>query len=106
MRHLRGYLAATPPLKLAVYSARSSQADGIQSMRSWIDHHDAATRRPEDEPLVVQLLFPHYKPAARVYIDDRAIRFEGKFPSLDELIYAFRVWNEADKIGSRRILQV
>ena len=106
MRHLRGYLAATPPLKLAVYSARSSQADGIQSMRSWIDHHDAATRRPEDEPLVDQLLFPHYKPAARVYIDDRAIRFEGKFPSLDELIYAFRVWNEADKIGSRRILQV
>ena len=51
---------------------------------SWIDHHDAATQHPEHEPLVDQLLFPHYKPAAKVYLDDRAIRFEGKFPSVDD----------------------
>ena len=94
---LRGYLAARPPLKLAIYSARSAQADGIQSMRSWIDTHDAATRHPENEPLVDQLLFPHYKPAAKVYLDDRAIRFEGRFPSVHELTRAFRVWNDSDK---------
>ena len=94
---LRTYLAATPPLTLAIYSARSAQADGIQSMRSWIDKHDAATRHPEHEPLVDQLLFPHYKPAAKVYLDDRAVRFEGKFPSIVELIYSFRVWNDSDK---------
>ena len=97
---LRGYLAATPPLTLAIYSARSAQADGIQSMHSWIDTHDAAIRRPDQEPLVDQLLFPHYKPAAKVYLDDRAIRFEGKFPSIDDLIYSFRVWNESAKKGA------
>lgn len=96
---LRSWLAATPPLILAVYSARSAQADGIQSMCSWIDHHDAATRHPDTSPLVDSLLFPSYKPAAKVYLDDRAIRFEGQFPSVDELIRAFRVWNDADKKG-------
>ena len=97
---LRTYLAATPPLTLAIYSARSAQADGIQSMHSWIDTHDAATRHPEHEPLVDSLLFPHYKPAAKVYLDDRGVRFEGKFPSIDDLIYSFRVWNESAKKGA------
>ena len=99
---LRSYLAAT--LKLAVHSARSAQADGIQAMHSWIDHHDAATRRPEDEPLVDQLLFPFHKPAAKVYLDDRGLRFTGKFPSVDELMRSFRVWNEADKLGAKRLI--
>lgn len=96
---LRGYLSATPPLTIAIYSARSAQADGIQSMRSWIDHHDAASRRPDQAPLVDSLLFPHHKPAALVYLDDRAMRFDGQFPSVDE-IRLFRVWNEADKKGT------
>ena len=98
---LRSYLADTPPLVLAIYSARSAQADGIQSMRSWIETHDAATRHPEDStPLVDMLLFPHYKPAAKVYLDDRAFRFEGRFPSIHELRIAFRVWNESAKKGA------
>lgn len=96
---LRGYLAHNPPLVLAIYSARSSQADGIQSMYSWIDHHDAAIRRPDQEPLVDSLLFPYHKPAAKVYLDDRGVRFNGKFPSADELIRSFRVWNESEKRG-------
>lgn len=90
---LRGYLSATPPLTIAVYSSRSTQADGIQSMRSWIDHHDAATRRPDQAPIVDSLLFPHHQPVAHVYLNDRAMGFRGEFPSVDA-IRAFRVWNE------------
>ena len=92
---LRRYVAAG--LKVAVHSARSAQADGILSMYSWIDHHDAATRHPENLPLVDALLFPVHKPAARyITIDDHGVPFDGTFPSVDE-IRAFKVWNAADQ---------
>ena len=41
-----------------------------------------------------------------VYLDDRGIQFDGKFPSVDDLIYAFRVWNDADNIGTKRLLLI
>ena len=94
---LRGYLAADMPLSLAVYSARSAQPDGRIAMRAWIERHDAEERRPDQAPLVDQLVFPVYKPAAKVYLDDRGLRFEGTFPSVDELIANFGVWNDAEK---------
>ena len=97
----RGYLARK--LKLAVHSARSTQADGILAMRSWIETHDAEIRRPDQAPIVDELLFPFHKPAAKVYLDDRGIRFEGKFPSADDLIRKFSVWNEGQK-NVRRLI--
>ena len=101
---LRGYLSVNVgvgmtevPLVVAVHSARSAQADGIQAMRSWIEANDEATRQPHHPPLVDQLLFPFHKPAAKVYLDDRGIRFEGTFPTAEELIHKFQVWNDAEK---------
>ena len=98
---LHGYLSATPPLSVAIHSSRSVQKDGILSMRAWIDHHDAAIRRPDQAPIVDSLLFPFHKPAASVYLDDRGVRFDGTFPSVVE-IRSLRVWNEKEK--SRLIL--
>lgn len=100
---VRGYLSATPPLTIAVHSARSAQADGILAMRSWIDRYDTETRRPDQAPLVDELRFPFHKPAAKVYLDDRGVRFTGEFPSANDLIHQFSVWNEADKKGRRLI---
>lgn len=98
---LRGYVAAG--LVVAIHSARSAQADGILSMHSWLDHHDAATRRPENPPLVDALLFPVHKPAARyITIDDHGVAFDGTFPSVND-IRSFRVWNESDKTRKRII---
>ena len=68
-------------------------------MHAWMDTHDTDSRRPDQAPLVDQILFPFHKPAAKVYLDDRGVRFEGKFPSVDEMIRSFRVWNETEKAG-------
>ena len=40
------------------------------------------------------------KPRAKVYIDDRGYRFEGTFPSVDELD-AMDVWNRNDRTKAR-----
>ena len=100
---IRTYFAATPPLSVAVYSARSVQANGINAMRSWIEMHDEYIRRPDDTPLVNSLLFPTHKPAARLYVDDRGYQFTGELPSIDE-IKRFTPWNKKGKITHRSII--
>lgn len=100
---LRGYVSAK--LKVAIHSARSAQADGIQTMYSYIDHYDAVDRNPLNLPLVDSLLFPVHKPAARyITIDDHGVPFDGTFPSVED-IRSFWVWNEGDKTR-KRILEV
>ena len=41
-----------------------------------------------------ELHFPWFKPAAMVTIDDRAMTFNGTWPSMAE-IAAFKPWNKA-----------
>ena len=80
------YLAAG--LSVAVHSTRSSEEIGRQAIKDYIRKHDP------DDCLVDQLLFPIYKPAARIYIDDRGYRFTGTFPTPDEIIANLTVWNK------------
>lgn len=62
-------------------------ACGIRAMRKWLIANGLA---PE---LAAQIRFPRHKPPAHVIIDDRAIRFEGTFPTLDDL-ESFVPWNK------------
>lgn len=91
---LYGWLEAG--LTVAVYSARSAEPGGIQAIRRWISHYDEKHRidydiSPDVEILVEQLFFPFFKPAAKVYLDDRGIRFNGTFPTVDD-ITQFKTW--------------
>lgn len=70
-----------------IYSSRSRQQGGIQAMKSWIIAHADAGFDVE------RLGWPTEKPAAYLTIDDRAICFQGSFPSSEEL-EAFTPWNE------------
>lgn len=65
-----------------VYSARSSQPNGIWAMRLWLAKHGFP---------VGQLKFPTSKPPTNIYMDDNGYRFEGKFPSTEV--------NQADFVG-------
>lgn len=44
--------------------------------------------------VIERLHFTHEKPHADVYLDDRAIRFEGAFPTLEEIKAASVPWNK------------
>jgi len=73
--------------KIAVYSSRSKEKGGIGAMKAWFIKHGM------DQFTLNNLEFPTEKPAAHIYLDDRGWKFEGVWPSLDE-IAAFKTWTE------------
>jgi hypothetical protein len=70
--------------EVCVYSSRSSQPDGIPCMARYLVNH--GLRNPG-------IKFPTEKPVAWLTIDDRAIQFNGEFPSLEEMS-RFLPWNK------------
>lgn len=72
-----------------IYSSRSKEPEGIAAMQEWLILHGLPSR------LIYQgiLNFPTQKPAAYLTIDDRAICFNGSFPTTDEMLN-FKPWNK------------
>lgn len=86
-------------LTLAILSVRSALPGGIQAMREWLGKHDLEYRDQNKIPITVrtlndQIIMPDHKPAAKIYIDDRGLRFEGTFPTPDELRTLYTPWNK------------
>lgn len=69
--------------EVAIYSSRSKDKELLIKMKDWLKDHGAGSL----------LSFPTQKPAAWLTIDDRAICFEGEFPSV-ESINNFKPWNK------------
>lgn len=78
---------AEPEWEVCIYSSRSRQWGGRRAMKAWL------RRWGLEESYLREIRFPTKKPAAYLTIDDRAICFEGTFPSPDEM-RAFRPWNK------------
>lgn len=85
---------AVERFQVAIYSSRSGQPGGIDAMRGWLMMHVMAAidDRREAEHVLGLIQWPTEKPAAIVSIDDRAVTFTGRWPSLDE-IAGFTPWN-------------
>lgn len=91
-------------LSIAIFSSRSGQEGGVQAMKEWLDGQDRAYSKAEgfteDEFLQNRLIdrveFPTQKPAARVYVDDRGLRFDGEWFSVRELKEAMTVWYDPE----------
>jgi len=72
-----------------IYSSRSRQDGGVKAMMHWF------TLVGMRDEILKEIKFPTQKPAAWITIDDRAICFDGNFPS-KETINDFKPWNKKD----------
>lgn len=111
MEAILGYLAEG--FEVAIFSSRSKSFWGRIEMRAWLRRHlrehfwKIDLEHPEapwtgldtDElhdssarGVVKKIKWPWFKPPALITIDDRAICFDGTFPSA-ESIRAFKPWN-------------
>lgn len=73
------YAGYTP----VVHSSRASSHAGRDAIVSWLQYHGF----PE-------MHVTQFKPAALVYLDDRAMRFNGRWPSIPEIEVASIPWGK------------
>jgi len=91
--------AAICTFDVQIFSARSHQDGGIDAMEDWFAKWDQIYHtqlRMHNQPiprtsLLLNLSFPTHKPSAFITLDDRAVTFNGNFPTVEEL-QAFKPW--------------
>lgn len=69
-------------------------SDRIDAILAWFDKHGFHNIRLHLAFGDVSVWYGGGKPHADVYLDDRGMRFEGTFPTLDALVVARRTWNK------------
>lgn len=72
--------------EIVIYSTRASSTTDIQEMKKWLKKHDIEVDG-----------FVSDKPVALMYVDDRAIPFNGNCETLMKNILNFKVWTEKNK---------
>ena len=90
---------ALKTFKVAIFSSRSSTVQGIEAMQKWVEAHAKPLFFDYGQPWWLQIEWPVHKPAAFLSIDDRAITFDGTWPSVSELV-EFKPWFQLPKASS------
>jgi hypothetical protein len=90
--------AAKDHFHLVIYSSRSKNEDGVIAMGKWLHEQRSIWRKatgfPNDKSMT-EIGIAHEKPAAWLTIDDRCVRFDGRWddPALaSETLLAFKPW--------------
>lgn len=86
---------ALASFEVVIHSSRSGQEGGTLAMCDWLRKHLTGHLHNSlhARDVVRCIGFPSQKPPAFVTLDDRAITFDGRFPSVSSLL-AFKPWNE------------
>lgn len=84
--------------EVVIHTTRGKTADGQEAVRRWLVEHATAhlgeaARDSGALTMIMGLAVTAEKVPALVYIDDRAWRFQGAFPTADE-IHRARPWNK------------
>jgi len=82
---------ALTSFRVAIFSSRSGEPGGIEAMQDWLARY--ASKEHPYFAWVHEIEWPMKKPSAFVTLDDRAITFNGHFPSLTYLL-TFKPWNK------------
>ena len=79
---------------VVIFSSRSNQRGGLKAMQAWLRKHaDAAWWESPAGPGLEDVRFVTEKPSAMVTLDDRALTFDGTWPTIESL-KEFRPWNK------------
>jgi hypothetical protein len=96
-------LGALHHFHVVIFSSRSNQPGGESAMRSWLRMHaGAAWHETPAGPGLEDIEFVDEKPAAFITLDDRAITFNGTWPTIAEL-QAFKPWNKRGAFTRARL---
>lgn len=89
---LQFLVGASERFEIAVHSGRSQFVEGREAMEAWLSDR-AVEQLGQDgaDKLMSRVGFPEHKPLMSVGLDDRVIRFDGVYPSIEDLL-AFRPW--------------
>ena len=71
---------------MIIVSSRARTQDGRYAIHEWLKKYDIP---------ITKVMYE--KPAALVYVDDRAICFDGNADDLYEKIVYFKTWSEKEK---------
>lgn len=85
---------------VAILSSRSHQPGGLEAMRMWLRNHLTGHLGSfmRAEYFVNHIEWPTSKPPAMVTLDDRALTFEGGWPSIEELL-SFKPWYKRETLS-------
>ena len=79
---------------VVIFSSRSNQRGGLRAMQIWLRKHAGAVWYESPAgPGLEEIRFVTEKPSAMVTLDDRAITFDGTWPTM-ELLKEFKPWNK------------
>lgn len=81
---------------VVIHSSRARYIGGIWAMRRWLRKH-AGNQWDTMGASLCDVRFTRWKPPAFLTIDDRAMRFTGKWPD-DSVLESFRPWYEKDQV--------
>jgi hypothetical protein len=97
-------MQATGEFELVVYSSRSKDPERRVAMMEWFNARGAEWRAEHPDAPLLEFTFAHEKPPAFLTIDDRAIRFEGRWDAPElapSAIAAFKSWNAPVGVASQ-----
>lgn len=86
--------------RVVIFTTRGKTHDGRLAVRDWLVEHGfygagrvGPTSNPQVDDYEVEITAT--KPPALIYLDDRAVRFDGEnFPTADEIHREFVPWNK------------
>lgn len=114
---LEHLLGAMETFRVAIFSSRSKNLSGRWAMKRWLRHHLAehycshrelwgmeaigdpleTVAREWAGRITRRISWPWFKPPALITIDDRALTFDGTWPSIATL-KAFQPWNKKPQV--------